>query len=146
MERAALANPLASGGIATSSWEGRHRKRDGTIIDVVVASQPIAFDGHTACLALVVDVTDNRRAEEALRQSEQRTRMILDNALDAVISMNAAGQITDWNTQAERIFGWSRAEVLGRLMSETIIPERFRARHESGLKRFLLTGEAKRPQ
>jgi two-component system, cell cycle sensor histidine kinase and response regulator CckA len=141
IERPAPVNPLASEGVATPSWEGTHRKRDGTIVDVVVASHAIAFDGHSACLALVVDVTDNRKAEVALKQSEQRTRVILDNALDAVISMDASGLITDWNAQAERIFGWSRAEALGRLMSETIIPERYRARHESGLRKFLLTGE-----
>ena len=133
--------PFLSGGIATPSWEGKHRKADGSQIDVVVASHQIVFDGHSACLAMVLDVTDTRRAEAALRASEQRTRLILDNALDAVISMNAAGIITDWNAQAESMFGWSSAEALGRKLSETIIPERYRARHESGLKRFLLTGE-----
>ncbi len=137
------ANPLATTGVAAASWEGRHRKRDGTIFDVEVASHLIAFDAKAACLALIVDVTENKTAEEALRQSEQRTHLILDNALDAVISMNAAGVITDWNAQAERIFGWPRAEVLGRQLSETIIPERYRERHESGLKKFLLTGEGR---
>ncbi len=85
----------------------------------------------------------DRLREQALltQQSELRTRVILDNALDAVISMDASGLIIDWNAQAERIFGWSRAEALGRRMSETIVPERFRARHESGLKQFLLTGK-----
>ena len=140
-ERLAPANPLASGGVATPSWEGTHRKHDGTTVDVVVASHAIAFDGRSACLALVIDVTENKKSEVALRQSEQRTRVILDNALDAVISMDASGLIIDWNTQAERIFGWSRADALGRLMSETIIPERYRARHESGLRKFLVTGE-----
>jgi two-component system, cell cycle sensor histidine kinase and response regulator CckA len=140
-ERPASVNALATGGVAAPSWEGRHRKHDGTIVDVVVASHLIAFDSSSACLALVVDVTENKKAEEALRQSEQRTHVILDNALDAVISMNASGVITDWNAQAERIFGWPRAEALGRRMSDTIIPERYRERHESGLKKFLLTGE-----
>jgi two-component system, cell cycle sensor histidine kinase and response regulator CckA len=88
-----------------------------------------------------VDVTDWQRAEEAHRQSERRTRLIIDTALDAVITMDAAGSISGWNTQAEKIFGWSRQEVLGRRMSETIIPIRFREAHNRGLAKFLETGE-----
>ncbi|MGZ3330879.1 MAG: PAS domain S-box protein [Gemmatimonadaceae bacterium] len=122
-------------------WSGRHRKKDGTLIDVAVTSNAIAFDGHQACLALALDVTDPKRAEEALRQSEQRTRMIIDTALDAVVSMDGAGVITDWSAQAERMFGWTRGEAMGQLMSDTIIPPRYRDPHNRGLKKFLVTGE-----
>jgi two-component system cell cycle sensor histidine kinase/response regulator CckA len=122
-------------------WNGRHVKKDGSVIDVAVTSHAIVFDGRQACLALALDVTDQRRAEEALRQSEERTRVIIDNALDAVVSMNSAGVITDWSAQAERMFGWSRAEAQGRQMSHTIIPPRYRDAHDRGLKKFLETGE-----
>ena len=124
-----------------ASWTGRHLKKDGSVIDVAVTSRPIQFDGRDACLALAIDVTDQRKAEEALRQSEQRTRVIIDNALDAVVSMDSSGVITDWSAQAERMFGWPGAEAIGRRMSETIIPKQYRERHESGLKRFFQTGE-----
>ncbi len=77
----------------------------------------------------------------ALRESEERTRLIVDNALDAVITMNADGEISGWNTQAESMFGWSRSEALGRSLSDTIIPPTFRASHIRGLKHFLATGE-----
>ncbi|MBI4410901.1 MAG: PAS domain-containing sensor histidine kinase [Deltaproteobacteria bacterium] len=66
---------------------------------------------------------------------------IIDNALDAVVMMDSSGRITFWNPQAEKIFGWSKKEVIGRKMSETIIPEKYRVAHEKGLKRFLETGE-----
>jgi len=122
-------------------WNGRHLKKDGSVIDVVVTSRAIVFDGHKACLALALDVTDQKRAEEALRQSEQRTRVIIDNALDAVVSMDSSGVITDWSAQAEKMFGWSRAEAVGRQMSYTIIPARYRDAHDKGLKKFLNTGE-----
>ena len=124
-----------------AEWNGRHRKKDGTLIDVTVTSNAIAFDGHQACLALAIDVTDPKRAEEALRQSEQRTRMIIDTALDAVVSMDGAGVITDWSAQAERMFGWTRAEAMGQRMSDTIIPPRYRDAHNRGLKKFLATGD-----
>src|SRR6202163_1010694 len=123
------------------AWNGRHRKKDGTLIDVAVVSNAIAFDGHHACLALALDVTDPKRAEEALRQSEQRTRRISDTALDAVVSMDSSGVITDWSAQTERMFGWSRAEAMGQRMSDMIIPPRYRDAHNRGLKKFLATGE-----
>jgi len=123
------------------AWNGRHRKKDGSIIDVAESSNAITFDGRAARIALALDVTDGRRAEEELRQSVLRTRLILDNALDAVITMNVSGMISDWNAQAEKMFGWPRREALGRQMSATIMPERYRDRYEKGLKKFLETGE-----
>ncbi len=90
---------------------------------------------------LALQVAEGRRAEAQLLQSVQRTRMILDNALDAVITMQASGIISDWNAQAEKMFGWSRAEALGVQMSSTIIPPQYRERHDRGLKKFLETGE-----
>lgn len=75
-----------------------------------------------------------------LEKSEERYRLIVDTALDAVVTMDEVGLITDWNAQAEKMFGWARAEALGLRMSETIIPLRYREAHEKGLARFLETG------
>ena len=55
--------------------------------------------------------------------------------------MSADGLITEWNRQAEITFGWPRAEAVGRVLSETIIPPQFREAHTRGLARFLATGE-----
>lgn len=132
-------NSEENGG-ADPTWNGQHRKKNGNVIDVAVSSRAITFDGHEACIALILDVTSPKRAEEALRQSEQRMRLVLDNALDAVITMRQSGAITDWNAQAEKMFGWSRAEAMGQQMSSTIIPERYREHHDRGLKKFLATG------
>ena len=82
-----------------------------------------------------------RAAEAALLQSQERNRVIVDTALDAVISMEAGGIITDWNAQAVNIFGWEREEALGRRVSETVIPVRDRDEHERGLRHFLDTGQ-----
>ena len=67
--------------------------------------------------------------------------MIIDTALDAVITMDVRGAITSWNKQAEIVFGWSNSEAIGGHLSEMIIPERQRAAHERGLRHFLATGE-----
>jgi len=86
------------------------------------------------------------QAEKLLKEfqeREQRIRSILEAALDAVVTMNATGQITEWNAEAERIFGWSWQEAIGRRMSETIIPPQYREAHERGLQMFLNTGEGR---
>jgi PAS domain S-box-containing protein len=89
------------------------------------------------------DMTESRIAQEALRESEQLARGIIDTALDAFVQMKEDGIISDWNSQAETMFGWSRSEALGRRLSELIIPEFRRDAHEAGLKRYLRTGHRK---
>jgi PAS domain S-box-containing protein len=88
------------------------------------------------------DITDRKQAEDALRASEERTRMIVDTALDAVVTIDSSGLITGWSPQAESTFGWTRAEAVGRLLAQTIIPPRHREPHRRGLAHYLATGEA----
>ncbi len=68
-------------------------------------------------------------------------RSILDTAHDAFVSIDAAGRIIDWNQAAERTFGYPRDEVLGRPLTDTIVPERYRQADRDGIQRFLGTGE-----
>jgi PAS domain S-box-containing protein len=93
-----------------------------------------------ATFGISTDITERKRAEEALRATEERTRLIVDNALDAVVTMDTTGTITAWNPQAERTFGWPRAEAIGRTLADTIVPERYRDAHRRGLEHFLATG------
>src|ERR1700761_9819546 len=72
-----------------------------------------------------------------------RTERILDHAHNAVISMDEAGVGTYWNPAAETPFGFARSEALGRPVAELIIPDRLRAAHWSGLRRFLAEGRGK---
>lgn len=80
-------------------------------------------------------------AEYSLIQSEKRIQAIFDAAPDAVIVIDEEGKIVRWNPKSELIFGWSKEEAVGMLLSETIIPSRFREAHTKGLARFLQTGE-----
>jgi len=81
-----------------------------------------------------------RAAETALLQSQERNRAIVDTALDGAITIDAAGIVTEWNAQATAIFGWTREEAMGKLLSETIIPERDREAHAQGIREYLKTG------
>ncbi len=87
------------------------------------------------------DVFGRKRGAEELRQSEEHYRSIIETANDAFVGMDSRGLITDWNRQAEITFGWSRAEIIGRTLAETIIPPRHREAHIKGLQHFLPTGE-----
>jgi len=85
------------------------------------------------------------QAEKTTRELEEataRTRKLIDTANDAVITIDADSIVVDWNSAAERIFGWSREEALGQLMHHMIVPEQYRKMHEDGLRRFIETGQA----
>ena len=84
---------------------------------------------------------DNLNQKEELREGEAKTRLILDSALDAIITIDDQGRVMSWNPQAETTFGWSQEEAVGRPLTETIIPERYRQAHSEGLKDFLASGE-----
>ena len=61
--------------------------------------------------AIATDITERKRAEQALRESEQHFRRIVDTAHDAFVSLDESGRITAWNPQAEETFGWTEAEA-----------------------------------
>lgn len=78
----------------------------------------------------------------ALREGAVRIRAVMDSALSGTIVIDRDGRITDWNAAAEAMFGWSREEATGRILSEVIIPQRYRAAHDGGLRHFNATGKA----
>jgi PAS domain S-box-containing protein len=100
-----------------------------------VGGQPQSMIGIT------FDITERKKAKEAARQNEERIRLIVDAALDAVITIDRGGYITDWNPEAERVFGWTKTETIGKKLSETVIPLRFRQAHERGMQTYWATGK-----
>src|SRR5438105_5785076 len=72
---------------------------------------------------------------------EMLYRGILDNALDCIITMDANGRILEFNPAAERTFGFSRQEAIGKELAELIVPPRMREQHRRGLAHYLKTGE-----
>ena len=85
------------------------------------------------------DRVEQRTAE--LAEVSRYNSAILKTALDAIIVMDSQGQIVEWNPHAVEMFGWQPEEVLGKLVSEVIVPPSFRKMHEEGLVRFLATGK-----
>jgi PAS domain S-box-containing protein len=85
---------------------------------------------------------EQRRWVATLRESEARKSAILTSALDAIITIDAAGRILEFNPAAEEMFGHHRDAVLGRELAETIVPPAARAAHRQGLARYLATRES----
>jgi diguanylate cyclase (GGDEF)-like protein/PAS domain S-box-containing protein len=94
-------------------------------------------------VALLVRAVD--RGEQA-RDEHASQRAILDTAADAYVGMDHLGLVSDWNTAASRLLGWTRAEALGRPVAALMIPRRDRENHNAGLNNFLATGQERLPR
>jgi PAS domain S-box-containing protein len=81
------------------------------------------------------------KPEQQAKESEEQIQTIFKAAPDAVITIDEKGEIQRWNTKAEVLFGWTAEEVVGKALTETIIPHRYRERHQKGMSHFLSTGE-----
>lgn len=103
-------------------------------------SEPMSQAIASVCNGLAASIA-RKQASEALQDSEMRTRAIVESALDAVVTIDEGGAITGWNSQAKSIFGYDEHEVRGKLLSETIVPPRYREAHINGLRKFLSSGE-----
>ena len=113
----------------TSLW--RHRKKDGTLIWVETAAHTVDYGDRPARLVIASDVTERKQAEEALRRSEQTLSLHLRQTPLAFIEWNRDAEVVAWNPAAERIFGYSRSEALGRRMIPVLVPERAQAHVEA---------------
>lgn len=117
----------------------RHRRADGTVRDVEVYSGPIRFGDRKLLYSMVHDVTERKRAEAALAQSEAFQRAMISCSPVALYSVDLRGNVTSWNASAERVFGWSAEEVLDRPLP--IVPEDKKAEFAE-LRRQVMTGQS----
>lgn len=139
---AELFRRLAEGTGPAFVIEKRYLRPDGSHVWVSNSVSALKDDhGATrSIVAAVLDITDRKQTEDALRQSEQRKTAILESALDCIITINHESRIVEFNASAERAFGYTRAEVIGRGLAECIIPAPYREAHAKGMARYLATG------
>ncbi len=101
------------------------------------------FMSTLALVALMITVLQSERtkSEVAARNSEVQLRAVIDAALDAIVTIDESGHLVEFNPAAERMFGYTKDQVIGRPLAEVIIPPSMRAAHIAGHRRFAATGE-----
>jgi PAS domain S-box-containing protein len=131
-----------AGGDRVEHLETQRLRKDGSRLDVSITVSPVRNAAGTVVGASSVarDITDSRRAVQAVRASEARKTAILESALDCIITIDQHGRVVEFNPAAERTFGWPRAAVLGRTMADVIVPPVLRDAHRAGLARQISTG------
>jgi PAS domain S-box-containing protein len=124
--------------------ESVRRSKSGRLVDVSLTVSPIsdATGRIVGGVAIARDVTTRKRDDLALRVSELRWHSVIESAVDGIIVIDARGHIEAFNPAAERIFGYSEAEVLGQNVT-VLMPAPYRDQHDGYLARYLETGIAK---
>lgn len=98
-------------------------------------------DGNPLAMRGVnIDVTERRRGEEALLESERMKAAILEAAMDPIVTIDGGSRVVEWNAAAEATFGYSRREAIGADMADLIMPAETRERHRAGMRRHLAVG------
>lgn len=124
------------------SEEYRIVRKDGRVVWILDEARLVRpEDRPPYWQGFQLDITARKEAERRLQDAHEHLRLMVDSALDAVVSMDTDGLIIGWNPQAETTFGWSAEEVLGRSLVETIVPHAHRAAHSEGLQRWRETSE-----
>jgi PAS domain S-box-containing protein len=113
---------------------------DGVPLDVELSAAPTVYQGRPAVQVIAHDIRERKLSLEKLRRSEAMKSLILETALDAIISVDQEGKIQEWNPAARKIFGYTRDEAVGQLMDELIVPSAMWEVYHEGLTSYLMTG------
>ena len=132
---------LQNGTILTAHEDVFIRK-DGTFFQVVYSSSPIKLEGAIAGLVVVFrDVTAQKEAEKAVQRSASWLSSLIATTQDAVLSIDRRGCVVLFNSAAERIFGYSVEEIVGRKVKE-LMAEPYASEHDGYIAHYERTGEA----
>jgi PAS domain S-box-containing protein len=120
-QRAALAGERVS-----AAESIRHRK-DGTPINVILAGSPLVIGGEViGSIAVYTDVTELKRTEAELERRQKYLESVLFNSSNAIVAIDAEAKILEWSPGAEKIFGWTKDEVLGKDIDDFVVKREFR--------------------
>ena len=101
----------------TGIW--RHRRKDGTLLDVEITSHPLVYGKRDSRLVVATDITNRKQAQDALRQSEERFRLMMESVVEyAILMLDPKGHVVSWNAGAERIKGYRAEEIVGKHFSQ----------------------------
>ncbi len=120
-----------------TGYEVQVRRHDGTPIWISDTARKVVDDAGKFLYfeGAIVDITERKRAEEALHESEERYRAIAESAHDAIVTADFNDVIVAWNHGAQQMFGYDRSEIVGQPI-DRLMPERFRESHRSAMLRI----------
>ena len=122
--------------------EVRGRRKDGSTFPLHLSVGEMELDGKPAFTGILHDLSRRVEIIEALRRSEERVRSIVESAVDAIIVIDDRGLIQAFNPSAERLFGYTVGEVIGRNVN-MLMPSPYREQHDGYLRQYITTGEHK---
>jgi PAS domain S-box-containing protein len=144
-DRAAILDSVKVAIEREDRWSGEYRfQRADGFFGHVLDRAVIVRDQHGQpyrMICAMLDITEQMKADERVRESELRFRSVAETATDAIVVSDLHGKIIFWNEAAARLFGYSSDEIVGNLV-HTLVPERYRDAHLAGMKRYRETGEA----
>jgi PAS domain S-box-containing protein len=111
--------------------------KDGRMLDAILTSRLITYEGDNAILGTVIDITGRKQLEEELRSSEEMFRAMSASAMDAIILLDETDKIVYWNPAAERIFGYTMEEALGNELGKLVVPTESRGPHLMLLEKLI---------
>ena len=128
--------------IAEEVW---HRRRDGSVFPALMNANVIPGEHGTSAFlsATAIDITERKEAEQALQESEQRLRTVIEASKDAIVAIDRAGLVTIFNPAAEQMFGRSNVEMIGHTL-DCLMPPEYRAHHGRYVGEYFRTGKARR--
>ena len=147
----ATLDAYVAGRSASYACDYRMRARDGSYRWILGRGLAVTFDRDgrpSRIIGTHTDISRTKENENAMRvanaqlaHQQHRFNVILQHSHDAFVALDFHGVITDWNASAERMFGWTSAEAVGRPLADLIIPVEMRERHNAGFDRFVQGGQ-----
>jgi two-component system sensor kinase FixL len=128
--------------IIGSGREVTGQRRDGTTFPLHLSVGETEVDGEQKFTGIIHDLSSRVSLEERLRASEARWRSVIDSAVDGIIVIDVTGCIESFNPAAERLFGYTEAQVLGKNVN-VLMPSPYHEEHDGYMSRYLTTGEKK---
>ncbi len=141
-EQKYLLNRIAQGE-RVANYETVRVCKDGRLIDVSLTLSAVKNEAGEILGASAIsrDISDRKRAENALRDSEARSSAVIQYALDCIITIDHESRVVEFNPAAETTFGYTRAEALGKNLNDLILPLDYHESHTQGIAHYLKTGE-----
>ncbi|NOT57616.1 MAG: PAS domain S-box protein [Deltaproteobacteria bacterium] len=127
---------ILTSGRAVQFLEFKFLRLDGQVIEAEAAGVAITYGGKPAVQTVIRDLTTHKRDEQALRASEERYRNLFENANDAIAAFTVEGTLTEVNTGASVLLGWTRGELVGQSYDKVLTPAA-RATAEDRTRRYL---------